>query len=405
MRKIDLKDLRSADHRVLRDINEIVVLNIIRERQPISRIAIAELAGLEPGTVTRIFQRFLRSGLISEVGSGPSSPAGGRKPTYVTLNPARHCAIGMDIGCHETVLALSDFNGEIQDYRRIANTNDPETTLAAASRELASLIEHAGAYQEFGGIGVGLIGLIDREAGVILEGENLGWPVPVEVGAILRRHLRDVPFYFENSARLAAVGEIWFGNPRLSGIRNLVFVDINEGIGAGIIIDGQLYSGHRNKAGEFGHICIDSKGPRCSCGSHGCLEVLASDSATTQRYSRKSGADRLRADMKLVTDLANRGDAYATAALRETAHYLGWGLAPVIYALGPETIVIGGAIVQSWPIIEPEILSACAERVSQPFLKETALLPSTMHLRPSLMGAISLVLAQNFAAPEIFTGG
>ncbi len=404
MRKIAFKELKSADHRVLRDINEVLVLNIIRERQPISRIAIAEMAGLEPGTITRIFQRFLRSGLISEVGSGPSTPAGGRKPKYVTLNPARQCAIGMDIGCHVTSLALCDFNGQIQDFRRIQNTRDPEETLSAAADELLALLERARAYQEFGGIGVGLIGLIDREEGVILEGENLGWPEPVEVGKILRSKVAGVPFFFENNARLAAMGEIWFGNARLSEIRNLVFLAVGEGIGTGIIIDGQLYRGHHNKAGEFGHICIDPKGPRCSCGSHGCLEVLASDVATVQRYLKKTGAHNgSHADMKLITDLAANGDAYAVAALRETAHYLGWGLAPILYALGPEVVVIGGDIVQAWPLVRDEIWNACAERVSQPFLNDTTLVPSKMQVSAGLMGAVSLVLVQNFAVPEIFT--
>ncbi len=113
MQRIGLRDLRPANHRVLRDINEIIVLNLIRERQPISRLSIADLSGLESATVTRILQRFIRSNLISEAGSGPSTPMGGRKPRYVTLNPAKHCAIGVDLGARETVMALCDFNGKI----------------------------------------------------------------------------------------------------------------------------------------------------------------------------------------------------------------------------------------------------------------------------------------------------
>ncbi len=403
MLTIGFKDLKPANHSVLRDINEVIVLNIIRERQPISRTAIAELSDLQPGTVTRILQGFLKNSLITEVGVGSSTPVGGRKPRYVSLNPTKHCAIGVDIGARETVLALSDFNGQIQDFRRIANTSDPETTLTAIAVELRSLMKRVNGYEEFGGVGVGLIGLVDCEEGVILEGENLGWPHPVEVGKILRSRVPDVPFFFENNARLSAMGEVWFGCSRLAQVRNLVFLDINEGVGSGVIIDGQLYRGYRNGAGEFGHICIDPTGPECSCGSHGCLEAFASDVATVQRYAQKSGGSGAPSvDMKVIVDLANKGDAYAAATIRETAHYLGLGLAPIIYSLSPEMIVVGGAIAQAWPLVEAEMWKACAERVSEPFRKNTTLVASTTQQKASLLGAISLVLGQSFAAPEIF---
>ncbi len=400
---IGFKDLRPANHKVLRDINEVIVLNIIRERQPISRIAIAELSKLEPGTVTRILQGFLRNSLISEVGSGPSTPLGGRKPRYVSLNALKQCAIGLDIGARETALALSDFNGQIHDFRRISNTKDPGSTLTAAAAELASLMQRVNGYEEFGGVGVGLIGLVDSQEGIIWEGENLGWPVPVEVGKILRSKVPDVPFYFENNARLSVLGEIWFGTSRLSQVQNLVFIDVNEGVGTGVIIDGQLYRGYRNGAGEFGHVCIDPRGPKCSCGSYGCLEAFASDVATVERYAQKSGGPSAPpVDMKLIVDLANKGDAYAVATIRETAHYLGLGLAPIIYGLSPEKIVVGGTITQAWPLVEEEMWKACAERVSEPFRKNTTLVACSTRHKASLLGAISLVLAQNFAAPEIF---
>lgn len=397
------KDLKPANHKVLRDINEVIVLNIIRERQPISRTAIAELSKLDPGTVTRILQGFRRNSLISEVGSGPSTPMGGRKPRYVSLNASKQCAIGLDIGARETALALSDFNGQIHDFRRISNTKDPELTLTAAAAELRSLMQRVNGYEEFGGVGVGLIGLVDCAEGIIWEGENLGWPEPVEVGKILRSKIPDVPFYFENNARLSLMGEIWFGGSRLSPIQNLVFLDVNEGVGAGIIIDGQLYRGHRNGAGEFGHVCIDPRGPKCSCGSYGCLEAFASDVATIERYAQKSGGPSApQVDMKLIVDLANKGDDYAVATIRETAHYLGLGLAPIIYGLSPDKIVVGGEIVKAWPLVEEEMWKACAERVSEPFRKNTTLVASTTHHKASLLGAISLVLAQSFAAPEMF---
>jgi predicted NBD/HSP70 family sugar kinase len=409
VRKINLKDFKTADHRILRDINEVIVLNIIRERQPISRVAIAEITGLEEGTVSRIIQRFLRSGLVYEKGLGSSTPVGGRKPRYVHLNPTKSCAIGVDIGAVETLLALSDLNGRLQCLRKIRNTKDPRQFVLALADEILSLVRLANPYNELGGIGVSLIGLVDIEEGIILEGENLGWGEYIEVGKMLRSKIQeDIPLYFENGARLSALGEIWFGTNLLSGFREVVFVDINEGVGTGIILNGQLYRGFRNGAGEFGHICIDPAGPRCSCGKYGCLEIFASDTATVRRYlEKRKMSDRsatsceAKVDMSLILELAGRGDLIALEALKQTASYLGLGLAPIIYALNPEAIIIGGRMAEVWSMVEKQVIDSCARRVSSLYLESTRIFPSTLHTKPSLMGAVALVLAQNFAAPNI----
>jgi predicted NBD/HSP70 family sugar kinase len=407
VKKINLNDFKTANHRILRDINEVIVLNIIRERQPIPRVDIAAITGLEEGTISRIVQRFLRSGLVYEEGVGPSTPAGGRKPRYVHLNPTKSCAIGVDIGAIETLVALSDFNGRLQHVRRLPNAADPERSLVAVATEIDSLMRLANPYNKLEGIGISLIGLVDSVEGIILEGENLGWGAFIEVGRILRSRIRDdVPLYFENGARLSALGEIWFGTTPLSGFRDMVFLDINEGVGTGIVVNGQLYRGFRNGAGEFGHICIDPQGPQCSCGSHGCLEVYASDLATIQRYHQKvhpkqQSAPDGRISIDIILEKAAQADPISVETLRETARYLGMGLAPIIYALNPEAIVIGGKIAGAWPMLKDEALRSCAQRVSQLFLETTKIFASTLHVKPSLMGAIALVLAQKFAVPNI----
>ena len=138
MKKIDLKKFKTADHRILRDINEVIVLNIIRERQPVSRVYISETTGLEEGTISRIVQRFLQQGLVYESGVGASTPAGGRKPRFLHINPTKRCAIGVDIGAVETLLALSDLNGHLQQLKRIPNTRNPQQVLLSVADEVLS---------------------------------------------------------------------------------------------------------------------------------------------------------------------------------------------------------------------------------------------------------------------------
>ncbi|MEW5976841.1 MAG: ROK family transcriptional regulator [Acidobacteriota bacterium] len=409
MKKINLKLVKTANHKILRDINELIVLNVVRERQPISRVAISEVTGLEEGTVSRIVQRFLNKGMVYEAGVGQSTPAGGRKPRFLHINPTKSCAIGVDIGAFETLLALSDFNGHLQHLKKLPNGREPKQFLTMLADEILALARRANPYSELGGIGVSLIGLVDIEEGTIFEGENLGWGEYIEVGKILRSRIgKEIPLYFENGARLSALAEIWFGTTYLSGFRDVVFVDVNEGVGTGIIVNGQIYRGFGNGAGEFGHITIDPQGPKCSCGNVGCLEVFASDLATVRRYKdhvglheRSDVSQHSKIDMNTIIDLARAGHPQATEALRETAGYLGIGLAPIIYGLNPEAIVIGGRIAEAWSLVESRIIEACAQRVSPIFLQNTKILPSTLHVRPCLMGAIALVLAQNFGAPEI----
>jgi len=404
VKKINLKDFQTANHRVLRDINEVIVLNVIRERQPIPRVGIAEATGLEEGTISRIIQRFLRQGLVYESGVGASTPAGGRKPRFVHLNPTRTCAIGVDIGPIQTLLALSDLNGHLQSLKRIPHGRNPEQFLTTVADEILTLTREASRYSELGGVGVSLVGLVDIETGTVREGQNLGWGNSVEVGSVLRSRIGSkVPLYFDNGARLSALGEIWFGTTHLSGFRDIVFVEIDEGIGTGVILNGQLYHGFRNGAGEFGHVCVDSSGPKCSCGSYGCLEVFASDPVTVERFlksTRASRSSRSTVDIEHVVAKALDGQPEAVAAVKETARYLGLGLAPIIYGINPEAIVIGGKITAAWPLLEKDMLDSCSKRVSRLLLEPTKIFPSALHVRPSLMGAIALVLAQNFAAPK-----
>jgi predicted NBD/HSP70 family sugar kinase len=409
MKKIDLQRFRAADHRVLRDINEAIVVNLIRERQPVSRVAIAESSGLEEGTISRIVQRFLKQGLVYESGVGNSTPSGGRKPRFLHINPTMRCAIGVDINPLETLLALSDLNGHLHQLKRLPHTRQPESFLKAVAEEIQGLIQSAKPYKEFGGVGLSMPGLLDIDKGVILEGQNLGWGENIPVDQTLRTIIeKDIPIYYENGARLSALGEIWFGTTHLSGFRDVVFIDVSEGVGTGIIINGQLYLGHRNGAGEFGHICLDPEGPPCSCGSKGCLEAYASDLASLDRYRKKlkneghtsRGKSEL-IDMTRLVELARVGDPIALETVQETGRYLGLGIAPILYGLNPEAVVVGGKIAEIWQLISSCILDSLATRVSPAYLQTTKILPSSLHMRPSLMGSIALVLAQDFAAPYI----
>jgi predicted NBD/HSP70 family sugar kinase len=205
------------------------------------------------------------------------------------------------------------------------------------------------------------------------------------------------------------LAEIWFGKHVAQQSQNLVFLDIGEGVGAGIVIRGQLYHGILNGAGEFGHISIDPNGPLCSCNGRGCLEIFARDPATVQRYlelraSRNGGEATLPVSGISIEEIVSRclkGEPEAMESLRQTAGYLGRGLIPVIYSINPEIIVLGGTITKAWDIIYPEIRRVLATQVTRFYASHVSITASTLEDKPSLVGAIALVLARAFTLPSL----
>lgn len=406
MKKIDIHNAGRATHQALRDLNEILVLNVVRERQPISRIDIAGWTGLEGSTVSKIVSRLLENEFVYEEGIAAASPNGGRKKRFLHLNPKRACAVGVDLESQRSTIALADFRGKILRSATVRNDPDPRRTVDALAKGIKKMLRFSSLSDRVEGIGVSLIGLVDPNDGRVRAADSLNWGEDVPFGSMLTKALNlDLPIYFENGARLAALAEIWFGKHTAHQPQDLIFLDIGEGIGSGIVIRGQLYHGSLNGAGEFGHISLDPAGPACLCGGRGCLEVFASDRATAERYRNLCRAEgSLEACDVSMDDVVSRGlqgDPKAIEALRHTATYLGRGLTPIVYSLNPGVIVLGGVITKAWDVIYPEIRRVLTSQVNRFFGSGVSIIPSTLEYKPSLVGAIALVLARAFSVPSL----
>jgi predicted NBD/HSP70 family sugar kinase len=160
----------------------------------------------------------------------------------------------------------------------------------------------------------------------------------------------------ENAATACLMSELWFG--RMEGVRDAVLITVSEGIGAGILANGQLISGQHGMAGEFGHIPIDPSGPRCACKQNGCWEVFGSCTAALRYYAElEPKAKRL--TFQELLNLAEEGSPHALAAMAKQAKYIGRGLRMVVAALSPEVILIAGDVTSAWdkyaPLIQAEL--------------------------------------------------
>jgi predicted NBD/HSP70 family sugar kinase len=179
-------------------------------------------------------------------------------------------------------------------------------------------------------------------------------------------------------------------------VRDFIMVLIEEGIGTGIVFDGQVHRGKSGAAGEFGHMTIGQDAPvACAAGSRGCWEAFASERAALARYAKlKRGAGRS-VEFGQLVELALGGEDEARSALKETAHYLGLGIANLIQGLSPEAVIVGGPIVRAWSLVANDIRTAVRENICRG-LPPAQIIASTLGAEPTLMGALSLVLMTKF---------
>src|SRR5215471_5620120 len=391
MRRIDLNRASVARSPTIRSINRQIVLNFVRERGPISRAEIAQITALQRSTVSTIVDELKENGLVEEV-SGEST--GGRPPILLSLRTADPVAIGVDIGTARTVVATSDLAGRVLEQEQFETDTDADKTI----QKIITLVQRfiAASNGTIDGIGVSLPGLIDPVSGSCFVPHFKWRDLPLETRL---RKASGLSVSVDNDANAAALAELWFGRPEVREVRNFIMVLVEGGLGTGIVLDGQVYRGERSAAGEFGHMTIGSAAPvACAAGSRRCWEAFASERAAVARYSKLSRDSNGKREITFaqLIDRALRGERIARAALKETGHYLGVGIANLIQGLAPQAVILGGPITQVWPLISEEVKAAAQESICRG-LPSTTIIGSTLGTQPTLMGALSLVLASKFA--------
>jgi predicted NBD/HSP70 family sugar kinase len=376
----------------MRAINRQIVLNYVRDRGPISRADIARRTSLQRSTISEIVDTLLEEGLIEEIGAGRST--GGRCPTLLALRADGAAAIGIDIAPTRTTVATCNLAGRVLEREEFETDHDFEKTVARAIAAARRLDESAGAVIE--GVGVSLPGLVDPSTGRLLYVPYFKWR-DLDVGPRIAA-ATGLEVKIDNDANAAALAELWFGKSEVSEARDFIMVFIAEGVGTGIIFDRQVYRGDCGAAGEFGHMIIGERAPvPCSCGSWECWEAFASGRAAVARYAKLTGGEAPQLDFARLIDRALEGEEAARAALRETARYLGIGISNLIIGFSPQIVVVGGAITRAWELVS-DLFGETVKRSIRRDLPTARITRSTIGDEASLMGALSLVLANKFAS-------
>lgn len=388
MRRIDLRKVQAANPHTIRDINRQIVLNYVREREPISRATIARESALQRSTISEIVEVLTGEGLVEEIGEGEST--GGRRPTLLRLRTVGAIAIGVNITPTCTTIASSDLAGIVLQQEDFPTDPRPENTL----NRIIEIVRKFSEQSSIEGIGVSVPGLVTPATGNAIFVPYFQWR-DLPIGDIISQ-ATGLPVTIDNDANAVGLAELWFGRPEVRDARDFIFVLVADGVGTGIIFDGQVYRGLRGAAGEFGHMIVGSDAPvPCSCGNDDCWEAFASERAATARYNKLRGANRAPNFANLI-DRALEGEEDAKTALTETARYLGIGISNLVVGLSPEAVIVGGAITRAWPLIE-KALTEKIERSVRRDVPSARILRSTLSGDPTLKGALSLVLARKFA--------
>jgi predicted NBD/HSP70 family sugar kinase len=388
--KRDTKRTQGASSEVVRDINRRVVLNLIRTRQPISRADLARVSGLQRSTISLIVEQLIEENWVLE---GPTGRLPrGRRPTFLRLNDER-VIIGVDIRPAQTTVAVADANGRFISQEAMVTSVDPKIAIRGLI-ECIQRVKRSCRGKMIEGIGISLPGRFDHRSDRLVFAPNLAWH-----GADLRNPIQQatgLEVELENAANACVLASVWFD--RTERGRNLVVVTVSEGIGTGILANGQLVRGLNGMAGEFGHVPLDPTGPVCGCGSRGCWEVYASNRAGL-RYYLEHGAESAGLSFPDLLSRAENHDTRAAKALETMAHYLGRGMRMIVAGLAPERIVVVGDLTRSWhrfgSVIEAEVQAQVLPGGCAP-----QLVPAYEDGMARLRGTVALVLQKHFSAPD-----
>ncbi|KGX93967.1 ROK family transcriptional regulator [Pontibacillus halophilus JSM 076056 = DSM 19796] len=397
--------MRTGSFQLMKSMNRSIILNLIREKGPISRAEIAKITKLTPPTVSNIVKELLRSEFVIETSQGTSK--GGRKPTLLDINSNHFFIIGIDVGHVYVKFVTSNLAGDVLEQVRLKLDSHPnkQTMINVLKRGVHKLLEQSQLHVDRClGIGVGMHGIVDNENGISLftPAFNLR---DIPVASVLEDEFQ-LMVKVENDVRAMTLGEAWFGNGDKQ--ENFVGVNVGYGIGAGIMYEGQLFHGEANIAGEIGHMTIDLNGPKCDCGNYGCLQAIAAGPAIAERAVKelKFGASSLLTDMcggdldkvtgSMVHKAAVQGDEFSTRILHDTGRYLGIGLTNLIHTVNPTRIIIGGGVAQAGEFILSGVQEMIASKGLTQQAKETPVLSARLKENSTVMGAVVLILQEFF---------
>lgn len=396
-----------ADQQTVRRHNLALVLQHVADHGSASRAQIAAATGLNKTTVSNLVGDLVDRGLLREDGVALSGSVG-RPGVSLVLDGQSFVAVGLEVNVDYLAFSAVDLLGRVRDEGFVQRDNrerGPEASLAS----LALLVRQALDRLQDGqltavGATLALPGLVDIARGELFVAPNLGWK-HVPAAEILHSHLHGIDFEItvDNEANLGALAERWEGVG--SHLQDFVHVSGDVGVGAGVIVGGELYRGATGFGGEFGHMTLMPDGPQCACGGRGCVETFVGQEALLRLagvespHLRQSAAMAVVGPVETLVDAANDGDRHVLTALETVGTHLGIALSSAVNLLAPRAVVLGGYFTHLYEWLREPVERELRGRVLSTQWATVDVLKSQLQQGAAVRGAAALTLRQVLANP------
>ncbi|GAA2784007.1 ROK family transcriptional regulator [Kitasatospora paracochleata] len=388
-----------ASQQDMRRRNLAVVLGTVAAHSPLSRADVAGRTGLTRAAVSSLVDELIARGTLTEAATAPAGRVGrpGRALVVSDRGPA---SLGLEIGVGHLAACVADLRGEPRVWRRVerANAGRPPAEVLAEAAALAAEAEAEAAVHGLSVMGrvLAVPGVVPNEPrGLVEHAPNLGWHA---VRPADHWPDRDTVPDLENEANLGALAELW--REEHTGV-TFVHVSAEAGIGAALVVGGQLFRGTRGFAGELGHVTVHPEGRPCACGARGCLEQYAGVAAVL----REAGLDGTGDAVVLLAERATAGDPATLGALEGAGQAMGLALASAVNLIDPDGLVLGGAYAELAAWLLPAIRTELAARVTVRPWEPEAVRASLLGRRGPVLGAALLTVRRLLADPTRLPAG
>ncbi len=384
-----MQKIQTGDQNFVKQMNKSIVFRSIKKNEPLSRSQISKITGLNKATVSTMVSEMLDESFVYEIESNQSS--GGRKPVLLYFNNLAGYSVGIDLGVNYILGVLTDLNGHIiEEVTQTLTSIEYEDVKNNLVDIIKKFIRKA-PDSTYGivGIGIGVPGNVNLDENILFA-PNLKWK-NIDLKAELQNELK-IPVKIQNEANCGVHGEHLYG--RGKNVSDLVYISIGVGIGTGIIIKNNLYTGTSGISGEMGHVTLNANGPKCRCGNHGCWELYASEQALLEHVKKQkvlSSTNDISLE-KLVAE-AKTGNKEVLQILNTLGEYIGIGLTTVINTFNPEMVIIGNRISLFSRWLSNPVNHVLQDRLSYYHHKNTEIKFSALGRYSSALGATSIAIS------------
>ncbi|RNB88520.1 ROK family transcriptional regulator [Brevibacillus nitrificans] len=385
-----MKKIVKHDQDVTKQHNKQMILDIIKKQRPISRAEITKITKMSATSIGRFVSELCEEGFIRE--TNLTSSGLGRKAVMLDIEPGAIYSIGVDIEKKRISFGLMDFSETVTVYRRVdylAQKSTPGETAELICREIRAMVEEQNLpYEKVIGIGIGVPGVINYEQGIVQFSATLGWK-NVAFAKRIEAELQ-IKTVIDNDLKVKILSEYLYGSAK--GSNKTALIGIGTGIGSALIINGEVFRGGSNSAGELGHTTLDPNGNLCDCGKRGCLQTYVDENSLIMEARRVSDIT----DVRQVYAAARNHERWAKEIVWRTALYIGITINNIVCMYNPDTVILSGDLIENYREIVDLVEEHSEQVIWEPFRGTFKVIPSELRGDAIVMGAGALAM-QHFA--------